>query len=128
MPPLEEMSVSSGSGSDMDLESVNSESHGPTNTRTLEELTQIERDIFGGSESGSEELYAEPSQPVRVTRSWIMESDMSSELSEDRIVDDWDRILVQEKTNSQIDETSSVHSMDESTDASIIESIAQDAY
>jgi hypothetical protein len=128
MPPLEEMSVSSDSGSDMDLESVNSEPHGPTNTRTSEELTQIERDIFGGSESGSEELYAEPRQPVRVTRSWIMESDSGSELSEDRIVDDWDRIPVQEETNSQIDETSSVHSMDESTDASIIESIAQDAY
>jgi C4-type Zn-finger protein len=129
MPPLEEISVSSSdSGSDMDLESVNSESHGPTTTHNPEELAQIERDIFGGSESGSEGLY-EPRSPARPSRSLIMDSDFSSALSEDRIVEDWDRIPVQEEEDEdRMDENSSNHSMDESIDSSIIEAIAQDAY
>jgi hypothetical protein len=53
MPPLEEMSVSSDSGSDMDLESVNSESHGPTATHTSEELMPIKCDVFRGLEDSS---------------------------------------------------------------------------
>jgi hypothetical protein len=128
MPPLEEMSASSDSGSDMDLESVNSDSHGPTTTRTAEEVAQIERDIFG-SESSSDELYMESRRPARVTRSWVLDSDMSSELSEDRIVDDWDRIPVQEDEPIVLsDDNLSTHSMDESSDEAIIESIARDAY
>jgi hypothetical protein len=67
MPPLEEMSVSSDSGSDMDLESVHWESRKPTTTRTSGELMQIEKDIFGGSESSLEEMYAEPSHLARET-------------------------------------------------------------
>jgi hypothetical protein len=58
-----------------------------------------------------------------------MDSDFSSALSEDRIVEDWDRIPVQEEEDEdRMDENSSTHSMDESTDSSIIEAIAQDAY
>jgi hypothetical protein len=53
MPPLKEILVSSGSGSDMDLESVNSELHEPTATHTSEELMQIQCDIFGGLEDSS---------------------------------------------------------------------------
>jgi len=129
MPPLEEMSVSSDSGSDMDLESINSESHRPTIIRSPEELAQIERDIFGGSNSGSEDLYAEPRSPVRPSRSLIMDSDFSSELSEDRIVEDWDRIPVREDESMDgMDDNSSAHSREESIDSSIIEAIAQDAY
>ena len=131
MPPLEEMSASSDSGSDMDLESDNAESHQPTDTRTSEELMQIERDIFGDSESSSEELYAEPHQPERATRSWVLDPEMSSEMSLDKIVDDWDRIPVQEEEpEDKMDETASVHSKDsdESMDSSILEAIAQDAY
>lgn len=131
MPPLEEVSVSSDSGSDMDLESVYSESREPTTTRTSEELMQMEKDIFGDFESSSEEMYAEPSHPARETRSWVLDPEMSSEMSEDKIVDDWDRIPVQEEqSEDQMDETVSIHSRDsdESMDSSILEAIAQDAY
>ncbi|KIM88417.1 hypothetical protein PILCRDRAFT_85567 [Piloderma croceum F 1598] len=125
MPPLEEMSVSSDSGSDMDIESNNSESHQPTATRTLEELTQIERDVFGDSDLSSEELYAEPHRTERPTRSWVLDPEMSS----DKIVDDWDRIPVQEEEpNVLLDNGLSTHSMDESLDESILESITQNTY
>jgi len=44
-----------------------------------------------------------------------MDSDFSSALSEDRIVEDWDRIPVQEEEDEdRMDENSSTHSMDES--------------
>jgi len=130
MPSLEEMSVSSDSGSDMDLESANSESHQPTAIRTSEERLQIEQDIFGDSESSSEELYMGPHQLERATRSWVLDSEMSSD-SEDRIIDDWDRIPVQEdEPEDQMDETVSIHSKDsdESMDSSILKAITQDAY
>jgi len=126
MPPLEELSVSSSdSGSDMDLESVHSDSRRLTTTRDPEELAQVERDIFGGSESSFEEIYEGPHPPNRLTRSWVTNSEISSELSEDRIIDDWDRIPVQEDEPIILsDDNMSTYSADES----IIESIAQDAY
>jgi len=60
-----------------------------------------------------------------LARSWVTNSEISSELSEDRIIDDWDRIPVQEDEPIILsDDNMSTYSADES----IIESIAQDAY
>ncbi|KIM72513.1 hypothetical protein PILCRDRAFT_16065 [Piloderma croceum F 1598] len=100
-----------------------------TATRTSEELTQIERDIFGDSDSSSKELYAEPHRTERPTQSWVLDPEMSSDMSSDKIVDDWDRIPVQEEEpNILSDDGLSTHSMDESLDESILESITQNAY
>jgi hypothetical protein len=112
----------------MDLESTKSDAHGPTATRNPEELAQMEREIFGGSDTSSEEMYEGPRLPVRETRNWVVDPETSSELSEDsedRIIDDGDRIPVQEDDPMCLsDENSSTHSMDNE----IIATIAQDAY